>query len=100
LQELRHPLVRRHPVTGRESLYLNEAGLERLVGVDLSEGEALLSRLYWHCGADRFVYRHERLVGDVVMWDNAAVMHKPEQSATTSRKITQRVTTDGFHAHG
>lgn len=100
LKDLQHPIVRQHPVTGREALYLNEAGLASVLGLDSLENDALLRRLYGHATEGRFVYRHEWRVGDVLIWDNACVMHKAERSAAGTRKITHRVTTSGFHPRG
>ena len=74
-----HPVVRIHPETGRKSLYINPAYTVRIEGMDAAASEALKDELFEHCLQDRFRMRFNWRTGDVVAWDNAAVMH----SATT-----------------
>jgi alpha-ketoglutarate-dependent 2,4-dichlorophenoxyacetate dioxygenase len=68
-------LVRRHPSTGRKSLYLaSHAGA--IVGWPVPEARALLRDLIEHATQRRFVYAHEWKQWDLVMWDNRATMHR------------------------
>jgi len=72
---VRQPLVRRHPSSGRVSLFLSShAG--RIVGWPLPEALVLLKELTEHATQREFVYRHKWRVGDLVMWDNQATMHR------------------------
>lgn len=70
------PVVRTHPVTGRKSLFVNEAHTSHLAGLPTEEGVRLLSFLYGHITQPEFVYRHSWRAGDLLMWDNCAVQHK------------------------
>ena len=72
---VRQPLVRTHPRTGRQSLYLSShAG--SIVGWPLPEALMLLRDLTEHATQREFVYRHRWQVGDLVMWDNQVTMHR------------------------
>lgn len=70
-----HPVVRTHPYTGRKSIYVNEGFTTEIVGLAPEESDKLLSQLYAHCTQERFMYRHQWRVGDVLMWDNSATQH-------------------------
>lgn len=74
-EPVRQPLVRIHPRTGRRSLFLSShAG--RIVGWPTPEAMMLLRELTEHATQREFVYRHVWRVGDLVMWDNQATMHR------------------------
>ena len=72
---VRQRLVRTHPSTGRKSLYLSShAGT--IVGWPEPEAKALLMDLTEAATQREFVYSHAWRVGDLVMWDNRATMHR------------------------
>jgi len=72
---VRQPLVRTNLRTGRHSLFLaSHAG--RIVGGPVAEGLLLLPELMEHATQRELVYRHRWKVGDLVMWDNGATMHR------------------------
>ncbi|HVC53474.1 MAG TPA: TauD/TfdA family dioxygenase [Stellaceae bacterium] len=68
-------LVRRHPGSGRLSLFLS-AHAGEIVGWPVPEARAFLRDLNEQATQRRFVYAHEWRVGDLVMWDNRAMMHR------------------------
>ena len=88
-----HPLVRSNPRTGRKSLYL-ASHASRIVGWPVPDGRLLLRDLIEHATQPQFVYRHEWRVGDLVIWDNLATMHRgrPFDDASHRREL-RRVTT-------
>jgi alpha-ketoglutarate-dependent 2,4-dichlorophenoxyacetate dioxygenase len=72
---VRQPLVRKHPRSGRLSLFLSShAG--RIVGWPVPEAMLLLRDLSEHATQPEFVYSHRWRVGDLVMWDNQCTMHR------------------------
>jgi alpha-ketoglutarate-dependent 2,4-dichlorophenoxyacetate dioxygenase len=84
-------LVRRHPSTGRLSLFLSShAGAIR--GMPLPEARALLRELTEHATRPEFVHSHEWRVHDLVMWDNRVTMHRgtrfPAEEARDLRRTT------------
>ena len=70
-----HRLVHVHPRSGRKVLYLASHAC-RIVGWPKDEGLALLRELTAHATQPEFVYAHKWRVGDVVIWDNLATMHR------------------------
>jgi alpha-ketoglutarate-dependent 2,4-dichlorophenoxyacetate dioxygenase len=88
-----HPLVRVNPRSGRRSLYL-ASHASRILDWPLPEGRLLLRDLIEHATQPRFVYRHAWRVGDLVIWDNRATMHRarPFDDASERREL-RRVTT-------
>ena len=88
-----HPLVRANPRTQRRSLYL-ASHASRIVDWPIPEGRLLLRDLIDHATQSQFVYRHAWRVGDLVIWDNLATMHrgKPYDDAVHRREL-RRVTT-------
>ena len=96
---VRQPLVRTHPRTGRHSLYLSShAG--RIVGWPQLEALMLLRELTEHATQREFVYRHKWQVGDLVMWDNRATMHrgKSYEDMTYPRDLRRTTLTCGAPA--
>jgi len=71
-----HPVVRIHPENGRKAIYINPIRIEGIVGMPEAEALALLSDLLEHATQAKYQYRHEWRPGDVVMWDNRALLHK------------------------
>jgi alpha-ketoglutarate-dependent 2,4-dichlorophenoxyacetate dioxygenase len=88
-----HPLVRTLPRSGRRSLYL-AAHASRIVDWPVPEGRLLLHDLTEHATQREFVYRHSWRVGDLVIWDNRATMHRatPFDDTRYVREL-RRVTT-------
>lgn len=74
-QEVVHPVVRTHPVTGRKCIFVNEAHSARIIGMADAESRSLLEMLWTHCTRPEFIYRHRWQPGDVVMWDNIPTQH-------------------------
>jgi alpha-ketoglutarate-dependent 2,4-dichlorophenoxyacetate dioxygenase len=91
-----HPLVRTIPRSGRRSLYL-AAHASRIVDWPVPEGRLLLHELTEHATQREFVYRHSWRVGDLVIWDNRATMHRarPFEDTRHVREL-RRVTSLDF----
>ncbi len=70
-----HPLVRTIPRSGRRSLYV-ASHASRILDWPVPEGRLLLRDLIEHATRPELVYRHAWRVGDLVIWDNRATMHR------------------------
>jgi len=88
-----HPLVRTIPGSQRQSLYV-ASHASRIVDWPVPEGRLLLRDLIEHATQPEFVYRHAWRVGDLVIWDNRATMHRARPFEDTKhRRELRRVTT-------
>lgn len=95
-----HPVIRTHPYTGQKCIYVNEGFTVGLVGMPEDEGRSLLKELFAHCTKPEFVYRHKWRVGDVVMWDNCATLHRATVDyALPQRRLMQRTTLKGTEVY-
>jgi taurine dioxygenase len=87
-----HPIVRRHPVTGRKALYGVSGSSFGIVGMPDDEARDLLDELAAHATQARYVLSVTYGVGDVVIWDNASLLHRATlmdpQHARTLWRIT------------
>jgi alpha-ketoglutarate-dependent taurine dioxygenase len=83
-----HPLVWRHP-DGRRSLLIG-ATAERIVGMAPEQSTALLDDLLVRATRPEFVYRHDWTEGDLVIWDNQALLHRACPYAFTSPRELHR----------
>ena len=89
---VRQRLVRRHPVTGRKSLFLaSHAG--GIVGWPVPEARALLRDLVEHATQREFVHAHRWRQHDLVIWDNRQVMHRARRYRQTEEVRDMRRTT-------
>lgn len=87
------PLVRTLPRTGRKALYI-AAHVSKILDWPLPEGRLLLLDLIEHATKPEYVYRHAWKVGDLVIYDNRATMHRARPYADTQhRRELRRVTT-------
>jgi alpha-ketoglutarate-dependent 2,4-dichlorophenoxyacetate dioxygenase len=94
-----HPLLRTNPRTGRRSLYL-ASHASRIIDWPIPEGRLLLRDLIEHATQPQFVYRHAWRVGDFVIWDNLATMHRARAfDDTLHRRELRRVTTLDIEAY-
>lgn len=91
----RHPLVRTEPGTGRRCLFLGRRPRSYILGLDVSESESLLDRLWEHATDERFTVCHEWRAGDLLMWKNLAVLHRRDAFDDDSRRLLHRTQIKG-----
>ena len=70
-----HPVVRTHPETGRKSLFISPRFVVGIEGMDDADAQVLLDALFAHQLRPEFRYRHTWRRGDLVIWDNACLIH-------------------------
>jgi taurine dioxygenase len=90
---IRHPLVRRHPYTGRKALYSVSGTSFAIEGMPEEEGIALLRELAAHSTQTKYQFRMHYGIGDVVIWDNASVLHSATLTDPAHPRTLFRVTT-------
>ncbi len=94
IPDQRHPLVRTHPYLGHKSLYISPNHITQIGGKSLEETEQMLDRLVAWAEQPDFTYRHEWQTNDIVLWDNASVMHRRDGFPSEQRRFLKRT---GFH---
>ncbi len=92
---MEHPVVRRHPVTGRRALYVNNNFTTRILGIAKAESDVLLPYLLQHVQRPDFQVRFRWAPGSVAMWDNRVTQHYAVPDYTGHRRIMHRVTLTG-----
>jgi taurine dioxygenase len=91
----RHPVVRTHPETGRKALYLGRRRNGWVEGLPVAESEALLDRLWAECARDDHVHVHKWQLGDLLVWDNRAVIHRRDAFDNAHRRVLLRTQVKG-----
>ena len=91
----RHPLVRTDPDTGRKALFLGRRPNSYVVGMSVSNSEALLDALWAHATQKLFTMCHAWRVGDVLMWNNLSVLHRRDAFDPTTRRVMHRTQIKG-----
>jgi len=85
-----HPVVCTHPETGRKTLFVSPYFAKTIVGMPENEGRDLLETLFAHQKQAQYIWTHEWRLGDLVMWDNRATMHRREPFPNAQRRILKR----------
>ena len=86
-----HKVVKRHPVTGRRILYVNQSFTRHIVGMSTNDSDRLLHYLYNHANRPEFQVRFRWSKGAVAMWDNRASQHYAVADYAARRRM-HRVT--------
>ena len=90
-----HPVISTHPETGNNMLFLGRRHGAYVNGCSLEESEALLNQLWEHCARERFWYEHTWAVGDVVVWDNRAILHRRDSFDSATRRVLYAAQVEG-----
>lgn len=90
-----HPVVLRHPDTGREMLYVNAAFTTHFVGWTVEESKPLLSFLFNHAATGPFSHQFEWQPGSIAMWDNRSTWHWALNDYDGHRRLMHRITVQG-----
>lgn len=98
--EVEHPLVRRHPETGRKALYISYEGItRRIAGMTEAESRPILSYLLNHAIRPEFTCRFRWQVGSLAVWDNRRALHFPINDYNGHRRVMHRITVKGERTH-
>lgn len=90
-----HPLIRTHPETNCDCLYLGRRSKAYLTGLGLQASEQLLDELWTHATHPRLTWHHRWQSGDVLMWDNRCTMHRRNPFDPSARRLLRRVVVIG-----
>ena len=92
-----HPVFRKHPETGRTSLFVSELMTVRIEGLPADESDEILDFLFRHQEKDAFVYAHSWRPGDLLMWDNRCSVHARNDFPSDERRLLRRLTLSDEH---
>ncbi len=95
LEPTSHPVVRVHPETGRESLFVNPGFTSHIEGLSRAESDTLLSFLYEQSVKNDFTVRYHWIAGTLGFWDNRATQHAVVGDFGDQPRVIQRVTLRG-----
>jgi alpha-ketoglutarate-dependent taurine dioxygenase len=90
-----HPMVRRHPVTGRKSLYVSSIYNDAVEGMDDSAAGRLIEDLTAFMAQPKYMYRHAWEPDEVLMWDNRCTVHAVTPHDPGERRVMHRTTIVG-----
>ena len=91
----RQPMVRTHPETGRKSLFLGRRINAYVIGLPVDESEELLDGLWAHMVQDKYTWRQDWQVGDLIWWDNRCAMHRRDAFDGSKRRLMHRTQLKG-----
>jgi taurine dioxygenase len=94
-QDASHPVIIRHPETGRKTLYVNPAFTLRFEGWTDEESKPLLDFLYAHASRPEFQTRFVWREGSMAFWDNRATWHFAINDYHGERRLMHRITLEG-----
>jgi taurine dioxygenase len=91
-----HPMVRTHPITGEESLFIGMY-CSHIVDMDSAASRAVLDQLLAHATQARYVYTHRWRPGDLVVWDNRCLLHRAvaNYDMAANRRVLLRLVVKG-----
>lgn len=85
-----HPIMRTHPETGYNALYLGRRPYAYVNGLTIADSEQLLDDLWVHATQPQFTWTHEWQVGDVIIWDNRCTLHRRDSFDPNTRRMMYR----------
>lgn len=95
MQDALHPVVLRHPRTGRKGIYVNPDFTVRIDGWTTEESQTLLDELYQHAQQAEFTCRFHWREGSIAFWDNLSTWHRAPNDYPGQRRLMHRITLDG-----
>jgi taurine dioxygenase len=94
-QDAVHPVVIRHPLSGREILYVNPGFTTHIEGWSIQESAPLLEFLYGHIARPEHTCRFHWQPGSLAFWDNRATWHLAVNDYHGQRRLMHRITVEG-----
>ncbi|MBD1550093.1 TauD/TfdA dioxygenase family protein [Pseudomonas typographi] len=95
VKAVEHPIVRTHPETGRQALFVSEGFTTHIVGLPEDESQHILNELYRYSVLPQNIYRHRWQPHDLVFWDNRSVIHLATGCPAHLRRTLYRTTIQG-----
>ena len=87
-----HPIVSRHPETGKKALFINPVYSIAINQLNIKESSKILKKLYNHIFQEKYIYRHKWEKNTLIMWDNRSVMHRVDGGFQGFQRLMHRIT--------
>ncbi|WP_332909133.1 TauD/TfdA family dioxygenase [Enterobacter asburiae] len=91
-----HPAIKKHPVTHKSSIYVNEEHTHSFVGMSRQESVPIINYLCEHLKKSEYTLRVKWETGSIAVWDNRAVQHHAVNDYTGHLRIMNRITLNDF----
>ncbi len=95
LDDVVHPVVITHPLSGRKAIYVNPGFTTHFEGWTEEESKPLLQQIYAHCLQPQFTYNFQWRPGSIAFWDNRATWHFARNDYHGHRREMHRITLEG-----
>ncbi len=93
IPEAEHPIIMRHPDTGREILYVSKGITRHVVGMPRDESTALLKELAAHSTRPECIYAHDWRPGDMIMFDTLGTLHRRDAWDPSQPRVMRQLST-------
>lgn len=93
--DVEHPVIRTHPYTKQQAIFVNWAHTDRIIDMPEDESDDMLAYLYQHARQEQYIYAHHPQVGDLMVWDNAALIHSNTDKKLQDIRVMRRVMIKG-----
>ena len=93
IPEAEHPVIFKHPETGREILYVSRGITRQIIGLPREESSAILKEMHLHSTQAERVYAHQWEVGDLVMFDTLGALHRRDSWDPTQPRMMRQLST-------
>ena len=90
-----HPVIRTHPESGKQAIFVNRLFTTRIVGVSEAESEAILNYLFAHIETPEFTCRFRWQANSIAFWDNRITLHRPVNDFWPADRVMERITIEG-----
>ncbi|MGD1934770.1 MAG: TauD/TfdA dioxygenase family protein [Candidatus Phaeomarinobacter sp.] len=95
MQDVIHPVIITHPLSGKKALYVNPAFTVRFEGWTEEESRPLMQQLFAECARPEYTHRFEWKPGSIAFWDNRATWHWALNDYQGQRRVMHRITVEG-----
>ena len=85
-----HPIIRKHPETGAQCLYLGRREWAYIPGLSLQDSETLLDDIWSYAARADYVWRQQWRPSDIIIWDNRRVLHRRDNFDGNARRLMKR----------
>ena len=90
-----HPVVRTHPETGADGLFVNFGFTSKIVGLRRKESDAILNMLFEHVTKPEYLVRWKWTPDSIAFWDNRVTQHYAVNDYLPQRRVMHRATVLG-----